>query len=293
MPLAFMSRFVLHRVAPSTLARPPPAPRIFCYPRSYPTFSAFSIRTMASEAAKSKSFATIDLSKYDPEQSRLMDERCIVVDENDRAIGALDKKTCHLMKNINEGLLHRAFSAFVFRPSDGALLLQQRATEKITFPDMWTNTCCSHPLDDFEEEKIEENQLGVRVAASRKLEHELGIPKSQTPVDGFQYLTRIHYLAPSNGLWGEHEVDYILFMSEDVDVTPNLNEIRDHKYVSKQELIAMFDDPANSFTPWFKLIARDFLFGWWDELLARKKDGNVDVKALAGLVDGSKVVKMV
>lgn len=109
------------------------------------------------------------------------------------------------MENINKGLLHRAFSAFVFRPSDGKLLLQQRATEKITFPDMWTNTCCSHPLDDFEEEKIEKDQLGVRVAASRKLEHELGIPKSQTPVDEFQYLTRIHYLAPSDGMWGEHE----------------------------------------------------------------------------------------
>lgn len=50
---------------------------------------------------------------------------------------------------------------------------------------------------------------------------------------------------------------------------------------------------ANSFTPWFKLIARDFLFGWWDELLARKKDGKVYAKSLAGLVDGSKVVKMV
>ena len=109
------------------------------------------------------------------------------------------------MENINKGLLHRAFSAFIFRPSDGKLLLQQRASEKITFPDMWTNTCCSHPLDDFEQEKIEKDQLGVRVAASRKLEHELGIPRSQTPVDEFQYLTRIHYLAPSDGLWGEHE----------------------------------------------------------------------------------------
>jgi isopentenyl-diphosphate delta-isomerase type 1 len=109
------------------------------------------------------------------------------------------------MENINKGLLHRAFSAFVFRPSDAKLLLQQRASEKITFPDMWTNTCCSHPLDDFEIEKVEENQLGVRVAASRKLEHELGIPKSQTPIDEFQYLTRIHYLAPSDGTWGEHE----------------------------------------------------------------------------------------
>lgn len=112
------------------------------------------------------------------------------------------------MENINKGLLHRAFSAFIFRPSDGKLLLQQRASEKITFPDMWTNTCCSHPLDDFPEEKIEEVQLGVRNAASRKLEQELGIPKSQTPIDNFQYLTRIHYLAPSNGLWGEHEGIY-------------------------------------------------------------------------------------
>jgi isopentenyl-diphosphate delta-isomerase len=168
------------------------------------------------------SLATIDLSQYDPEQSRLMDERCIIVDEQDNMIGALDKKTCmfhppflskplilsapgHLMENINKGLLHRAFSAFIFRPSDGKLLLQQRASEKITFPDMWTNTCCSHPLDDFEVEKVTENQLGVRSAASRKLEHELGIPQSQTPIDRFQYLTRIHYLAPSDGIWGEHE----------------------------------------------------------------------------------------
>lgn len=106
------------------------------------------------------SLASIDLSEYDPEQSRLMDERCIVVTPDDIAIGALDKKTCHLMANINKGLLHRAFSAFVFHPATGKLLLQQRATEKITFPDMWTNTCCSHPLDDFEEEKVEEEQRG-------------------------------------------------------------------------------------------------------------------------------------
>jgi hypothetical protein len=49
---------------------------------------------------------------------------------------------------------------------------------------------------------------------------------------------------------------------------------------------------GNSFTPWFKLIARDFLFGWWDELLARKQNGVVDAKSLEGVADGSKVVKM-
>ncbi|KAI0735139.1 Isopentenyldiphosphate isomerase [Earliella scabrosa] len=265
--------------------------------RSLPRTRLYYPRTMTSRAVEASRavLKSIDLSAgYDPEQTRLMEERCILVDEEDNALGAADKKTCHLMENINKGLLHRAFSAFVFRPSDGKLLLQQRASEKITFPDMWTNTCCSHPLDDFAEEKVEAEQLGVRVAASRKLEHELGIPRSQTPVDGFQYLTRIHYLAPSDGLWGEHEVDYILFITADVSVTPNLNEIRDHKYVSKEELKAMFEDPSNSFTPWFKLIARDFLFGWWDELLARKdSEGKVHAKSLAGLVDGSKVVKMV
>lgn len=52
--------------------------------------------------------------------------------------------------------------------------------------------------------------------------------------------------------------------------------------------------PENSFTPWFKLIARDFLFGWWDQLIARKgADGKVRAKSLDGLVDGSKVVSMV
>ena len=199
-----------------------------CSPCSPFLFSEHSSRTkshMASPAVADNlpsGLATIDLSAYDPEQSKLMKERCILVDAQDRAYGAGDKKTCtyrrpvyfwpcadsavgHLMKNINKGLLHRAFSVFIFRPSDAKLLLQQRASEKITFPNMWTNTCCSHPLDDFDVEKVEKDQLGVRVAASRKLEHELGIPKSQTPIDEFQYLTRIHYLAPSDGVWGEHE----------------------------------------------------------------------------------------
>jgi len=56
----------------------------------------------------------------------------------------------------------------------------------------------------------------------------------------------------------------------------------------------MFDDPSNSFTPWFKLIARDFLFGWWDELYKRRdSQGRVVAKNVAGIADGSKVFKMV
>ena len=166
-----------------------------------------------------------DLQGYDEEQVRLMEEVCIVLDPDDKPIGSASKKVCksehqsayrmasnrylrlgHLMKNIEQGLLHRAFSVFLF-DSQNRLLLQQRASEKITFPDMWTNTCCSHPLGVPGEtgDTLEAAVAGVRRAAQRKLDQELGIPKHQVPLADFKFLTRIHYLAPSDGKWGEHE----------------------------------------------------------------------------------------
>lgn len=207
---------------------------------------------------------------HDEEQIRLMEERCIVTSEDDKYIRDGSKKECHLMTNIQKGLLHRAFSVFLFDPINGKLLLQKRADEKITFPKMWTNTCCSHPLA-IKAELEETEQIGVRRAAQRKLEHELGIPAEQVPLDEFQFLTRIHYLAPSDGLWGEHEIDYILFITAPVTVKPNLNEIGDIKWVSADELKELMTelDPS-SFTPWFKLIASKFLFPWWSKLIERK-----------------------
>jgi isopentenyl-diphosphate Delta-isomerase len=117
-----------------------------------------------------------------------------------------NERTGHLMTNIDRGLLHRAFSVFLF-DEQNRLLLQQRATEKITFPDMWTNTCCSHPLAVSTETglTLPESIEGVKRAAQRKLEHELGIKKEQVPIDKFRFLARIHYKAPSDGKWGEHE----------------------------------------------------------------------------------------
>lgn len=110
------------------------------------------------------------------------------------------------MTNIDKGLLHRAFSVFLFNDKN-ELLLQQRASEKITFPDMWTNTCCSHPLMIPGEtgSNLAECIEGVKRAAQRKLDHELGIKKEQVPIEDFHFLTRIHYKAPSDGKWGEHE----------------------------------------------------------------------------------------
>ena len=75
---------------------------------------------------------------------------------------------------------------------------------------MWTNTCCSHPLDVAGEtgSELDAAVLGVKRAAQRKLEQELGIEGRQVPIDDFEFLTRIHYLAPSDGKWGEHESEF-------------------------------------------------------------------------------------
>ncbi|KAF2494255.1 isopentenyl-diphosphate delta isomeras-like protein 1 [Lophium mytilinum] len=208
-----------------------------------------------------------DLEGYDEEQIRLMDEMCIVLDENDVPIGSASKKVCHLMENIDQGLLHRAFSVFLF-DSNNRLLLQQRATEKITFPDMWTNTCCSHPLGIPGETGVglDASVQGVRRAGQRKLDHELGIKAAQVPLDDFKFLTRIHYKSPSDGKWGEHEIDYILFIKANVDIEPNPNEVQATRYVSQSDLKAMFEDKNLKFTPWFKLICNSMLFEWWDHL---------------------------
>ncbi|KAK2024188.1 isopentenyl-diphosphate delta-isomerase [Colletotrichum zoysiae] len=233
--------------------------------------------TASSEAITAESilrlFPDIDtsteaLSGHDAEQIRLMDEVCIVLDENDKPIGSASKKACHLMTNIDKGLLHRAFSVFLFNPADNRLLLQQRASEKITFPDMWTNTCCSHPLGIPGETgaNLEDSIAGVKRAAQRKLEHELGINPAQVPFDDFHFLTRIHYKAPSDGKWGEHEIDYILFIKANVDLDINKNEVQATQYVSADELKKLFQDPSLKFTPWFKLICESMLFEWWQSL---------------------------
>ncbi|XP_064456099.1 isopentenyl-diphosphate Delta-isomerase 1-like [Ornithodoros turicata] len=212
------------------------------------------------------------LECYDPVQVTLLEEQCIVVNEEDRVLGAASKKNCHLLENINKGLLHRAFSVFLFN-TNGELLLQQRSDAKITFPGLFTNTCCSHPL--YVPEELEESHaLGVKVAAQRRMYTELGIEPAQISTKDIHYLTRILYKAPSDSDWGENEVDYILLIQKDVEVHPNANEVKAIKYVSKDNIlpfIASLESQGEVITPWFKLVIENFLFNWWDNLHDLKK----------------------
>eukprot|EP00249_Psilotum_nudum_P013340 c24280_g1_i1 orf=137-1120(+) len=207
----------------------------------------------------------------DPLQQRLMlEDECILVDENDNVIGHDSKYNCHLMEKIETGTaLHRAFSIFLFNTKH-ELLLQRRSATKVTFPLVWTNTCCSHPLFRGSE-LIEDDYLGIRNAAQRKLYDELGIVAEDAPVDQFLCLGRILYKAPSNGKWGEHELDYLLFIVRDVTLHPNPEEVADVLYVNKgklKELVGKADSGEDGvkLSPWFRHVVDNFLFDWWSKV---------------------------
>lgn len=142
-----------------------------------------------------KSLGTVPLRRFlstvtkpqDPVQKAALDERCILVDQYDQECGYATKRDCHQLIN-GQIPLHRAFSVFIFNTKD-ELLLQQRSSTKITFPNYYSNSCCSHPLYDIEGER--NNLEGAKAAACRRLMFELGIPKNQCEPKDLQYVTRI------------------------------------------------------------------------------------------------------
>lgn len=224
--------------------------------------SHFSIRNI-----HTLNYDKLIIENINPIQRKLLDEMCIVVDKNDRPLGSKSKKDCHLMMNIRQGLIHRAFSVFLFN-SKNELLLQQRSCKKITFPDYYTNTCCSHPLYlDLELEK--ENAIGIKRAAARRLEFELGIQRDCFRLEDFHYMTRILYTAASDDIWGENEIDYILILQKDVEVKQNPNEVAETCYVSRQDLPDFLQSliiKGCRITPWFNMVVNNFLYTWWDNL---------------------------
>ncbi|XP_027087163.1 isopentenyl-diphosphate Delta-isomerase I [Coffea arabica] len=248
------------------------------------SFSRMSAVTASTSSSTVMGDAIADAA-MDVVQRRLMfEDECILVDENDRVVGHDTKYNCHLMEKIeSENLLHRAFSVFLFN-SKFELLLQQRSATKVTFPLVWTNTCCSHPLYR-ESELIEENVLGVRNAAQRKLLDELGIPAEDLPVDKFTPLGRMLYKAPSDGKWGEHELDYLLFIVRDVKVNPNPDEVADVKYINREQLKELLrkadaGEEGLKLSPWFRLVVDNFLFKWWEHVEKGTLLDAVDMKTI-------------
>ena len=161
------------------------------------------------------------------------EDTLILVDAKDNKIGEEKKQLTH-----ERGLLHRAFSIFLFyRDENGLwLLLQQRNKNKYHCGGLWTNTCCSHPRPG--ETTIE--------AANRRLIDELNISADLKHVGSFIYRADF-----PNGLI-EHEYDHV-FVGWFEKVIPNYNtsEIQAAEWVKVSELLADLKANPEKYTPWF------------------------------------------
>ena len=203
------------------------------------------------------------LDGHDQSQADMMAENCILVDSNDRSIGSASKVDCH----SGEGMRHRAFSVLLFDTND-RLLLQRRSVDKITFPGIWANSCCSHPLDiDGENGDV---VAGVISAAKRKLDQELGIPLSVTSEWDFIHIGSFQYRCRWDENWIEHEIDHVLVVKADVEVAPNPNEISDIKWVDLELLDQIMDGEVSDdmvIAPWFRAIHDLYIMDNYDETL--------------------------
>ena len=160
-----------------------------------------------------------------------MNNKVILVDEKDHPIGEMDKLEVH-----QKGLLHRAFSVFIFN-DEGKLILQRRANEKYHSANLWSNTCCSHPNPG-------DNTLD---AAKRRQKEEMGI---ETELEKkFDFIYKVHF---ENNLT-ENEYDHVYTGRYNLQPTINLNEASDYRWVNIDDLKNEIKQHPENFTEWLKI----------------------------------------
>ena len=168
----------------------------------------------------------------------MAEEQVILVDAQDREIGTLEKLAAHR----NGGVLHRAFSVFLVDPQ-GRWLLQQRAAGKYHFPNLWTNSCCSHPRPGE----------AMPAAASRRLVEEMGIACALEPA----FVTT--YRAAVDPDLIEHEVVHVFIGTYDGAISPDPDEVASWRWVSVEDLVADIAARPDAYTVWFRHYVEDFL----------------------------------
>lgn len=181
-------------------------------------------------------------------------EQLILVDSDDREIGAMPKKDCHL----GDGVLHRAFSVFLFN-SAGDVLLQRRSADKPLWPLYWSNACCSHP-------RVGES---LEQAAQRRLREELGVECS------LRFLYKFEYQANYADVGAECELCHVYVGESDGPFDPNESELDDLRFFSRVELADRLDAEPDSFTPWFKME--------WEAITRALEQNGGDTQRLASL----------
>ena len=166
----------------------------------------------------------------------MIEEKVILVNENDEQIGLMPKLEAH-----EKAILHRAFSVFIFNYKN-ELLLQQRATTKYHSPSLWTNTCCSHQRDG--ESNIE--------AGKRRLKEEMGF------VTDLKESISFIYKAPFDNGLTEHEYDHVLLGTYNDEPEINNEEVVDWKWMLLKDVKLDIALQPDIYTEWFKIIFEKF-----------------------------------
>ncbi len=159
-------------------------------------------------------------------------ELLILVDTDDQETGSLGKVECH----DGDGILHRAFSVFLFNDR-GELLLQQRSADKRLWPMYWTNTCCSHPRQGE----------SMQVATERRLQQELNTAST------LEFIYKFEYQASFGNLGSENELCWVHLGRLEQEATANDAEIAALRYADTKTLQAEIESNPDDFTPWFKM----------------------------------------
>jgi isopentenyl-diphosphate delta-isomerase len=118
---------------------------------------------------------------------------------------------------------------------------------------MWANSCCSHPVHTPEELEMNPAYRGIKIAAIRRAQTELGITDLQE--SDLTVGSRILYYADcldEEMMWAEYELDYIVFAKKDVKLNINPDEVMDSRYVSLDSIDGFLNEVK--ITPWFQLL---------------------------------------
>ena len=159
-------------------------------------------------------------------------EELILVDRDDNETGFLSKADCH----DGEGVLHRAFSLFLFN-DDGELLLQQRSESKRLWGGYWSNSICSHPR----------RGESMEVATRRRLLDELNIEAE------LEFVYKFDYQARFGDAGSENELCHVYLGRAPNEIRPNESEIAAVRFVAPADLDREFAGNPASLTPWFRM----------------------------------------
>jgi isopentenyl-diphosphate delta-isomerase len=157
----------------------------------------------------------------------------VLVDRDGHALGTAPKTSVH----GRETPLHLAFSSYVF-DREGRVLLTRRAEHKITWPGVWTNSCCGHPLPGEALDK----------AVMRRLSYELGLRAESTDLmlPGFAYRAVM-----GNGVV-EHELCPVYRVTVDTGAVPNPEEVGEVRWMPWKEFADGVRNGLLAISPWCK-----------------------------------------